>query len=350
MASSSQYWRDYSDENKSRRRQLREAEAKQRAQQRLANSYLPHMPADASEVTQLASEPPSEDVAVGNTLHPQQSEDAAVSGHTTSVVTRLAVQNSAAAQPTTSPSSSGMQALMASSSLMATSSQDLRDYSDENKALRRQLREAEAKQRAQQRLAHSYLPHIPADASEVTELPSEPPTEDVEANNTEFEDAVVSRYSSSEVTQLAVPDGANSEVPTCCSPRGLGMQCPECDGFICSGEQLAFFARRNAKRGFEVHLMLKPELEISSSANLHLMPEVAANALASWQCACGHKLGDTRKVGPRKTPMTAFKSSSVKLFGRHYTNKKSQWPTIYTNAPFNVIEVRQWGEFHGQRR
>ena len=225
---------------------------------------------------------------------------------------------------------------------MASSSQYLRNYSDENKSRRRQLREAEAKQRAQQRLADSYLPHIPATASEVTQLASEPPTEDAEVGN-----ALNSQESTeAAVSQLAVLHGAAAQPTT--SPSGSGMQCPECNRLLCESEKLAFFARHNSGNGFEVHLMLKPEMVFEDMpTNLHLMRACAANAVASWQCACGHKVGDTRKVGPRKAAMTAFKSSSVKLFGKHYTNKKSQWPTIYADPPFNAIEVRQWGEFHG---
>ena len=137
--------RDYSIENKARRRHQREEEAKQRAQQRLADSLLPHIPAAylppvncrqllaaCSEVTQLAGEPAtkdvevgipaassegtqlagesaSDDVQVGHALNTQDSTDAALSQHSTSDVTQLAVVDGAAAQPTTSPSSSGMQ-------------------------------------------------------------------------------------------------------------------------------------------------------------------------------------------------------------------------------------------------
>ena len=332
MATSSQDLRDYSTETKALRRQLREAEAKQRAQQRLANSYLPYIPADASEVTQLASAAAA--VSPAAEVSPKALPPAASPQTTGGRVMGIGWEAWKALFPEVAVKVEAEAAAksVTPESLFVSSLEAAKDVAPESLFVT-SLESGSGAASSAEGPASKAPPPV------ATWVQPKPPQES--------EDAVVSRHSSSEVTQLAVPDGAAVQPTT--SPRSLGMQCPECDGFICSGEQLAFFARRNAAQGFEVHLMLKPELE-PDDANLHLMPEVAANALASWQCACGHKLGDTRKVGPRKTPMTAFKSSSVKLFGRHYTNKKSQWPTIYTDAPFNVIEVRQWGEFHGQRR
>ena len=127
-------------------------------------------------------------------------------------------------------------------------------------------------------------------------------------------------------------------------PQRGAMQCPICNQVLCGTESLAFFRRVNKANGIEVHLMLKPELA-DIPPNFHRMTDTEKGAVASWQCACGHKLGDTRNVGPRKASMTAFKSSAVKVFGQHHSGQKSKWPSLYSERPFNAIELRQWSEF-----
>jgi len=272
-----------------------------------------------------------------------------------------------------------------------------RDYSATNKAKRSELRQAQAKQRAQQQLAAPHdgaqtmhedglrdreesdraqlyrdwaalraasdAPPLasPASSSHVTQLAapdggaaqpnsrddSHPAATTVEQHHP---DGGVAQPNSSDVTQLAAPETGAAQ-PTAMQDPG-GMQCPECDRILCGAQQLAFFRRINKHHGFEVHLMMKPELlqagaeALSMPPAFILMPTCAQGAVASWQCACGHKLGDTRNVGPKRAPMTAFKSSSVKLFGQHHNNKKSQWPRIFANPPFDGIEVRDWEEFH----
>ena len=95
----------------------------------------------------------------------------------------------------------------------------------------------------------------------------------------------------------------------------------------------------------EVHLVLKPENAIPQS--LTLSPELKQKGAATRQCICGTDIGSTRSVGPNKTPMTAFKSSSVVLYGQHFGQKKSQWPRVYDTQPFNNIEVRGRSDFFG---
>ena len=94
-----------------------------------------------------------------------------------------------------------------------------------------------------------------------------------------------------------------------------------------------------------MHLMLKPENEEPATFIRSAVTE--KGALASWQCQCGFKLGDTRAVAIKKAPMTAFKSSSVMLCGQRFTGRKSQWPSIYNKPPFNAIEVRTKQTFFG---
>ena len=123
------------------------------------------------------------------------------------------------------------------------------------------------------------------------------------------------------------------------------MQCPECGQVLCDIQELAFFLRKKTPNdGLEVHLILKPEL-LSIPPDIIRTPHPDEGALASWKCACGHKLGNTRNIGPKKVPMMAFSSSSVKLLGQHYTQKKPQWPNVYSKPPFNAIEVRTSTEF-----
>ena len=87
-----------------------------------------------------------------------------------------------------------------------------------------------------------------------------------------------------------------------------------------------------------MHLMLKPENQEPATFIRSSVTE--KGAMASWQCTCGFKFGDTRAVAVKKAPMTAFKSSSVMLCGQRFTGSKSKWPSIYDTAPFNTIEVR----------
>ena len=126
---------------------------------------------------------------------------------------------------------------------------------------------------------------------------------------------------------------------------GRLLQCIMCQRPLCGTEDLAFFWRANKQGGVEVHLMLKPEIE--EPATFIRSPVTEQGALASWQCTCGFKLGDTRAVAIKKAPMTAFKSSSVMLCGQRFTGRKSQWPSIYNKPPFNAIEVRTRETFFG---
>ena len=126
---------------------------------------------------------------------------------------------------------------------------------------------------------------------------------------------------------------------------GRLLQCIMCQRPLCGTEDLAFFWRANKQGGVEVHLMLKPEIE--EPATFIRSPVTEQGALASWQCTCGFKLGDTRAVAIKKAPMTAFKSSSVMLCGQRFTGRKSQWPSIYNKPPFNAIEVRTKQTFFG---
>jgi len=131
------------------------------------------------------------------------------------------------------------------------------------------------------------------------------------------------------------------------SPQATGplLQCVDCERPLCGTEDLAFFWRANKQGGVEVHLMLKPENK--EPATFIRSPVTEKGAMTSWQCACGFKFGDTRAVAVGKAPMTAFKSSSVMLCGQRFTGRKSKWPSIYNQPPFNVIEVRTRDTFFG---
>ena len=131
------------------------------------------------------------------------------------------------------------------------------------------------------------------------------------------------------------------------SPQATGplLQCVDCERPLCGTEDLAFFWRANKQGGVEVHLMLKPENK--EPATFIRSPVTEKGAMTSWQCACGFKFGDTRAVAVRKAAMTAFKSSSVMLCGQRFTGRKSKWPSIYNQPPFNVIEVRTRDTFFG---
>lgn len=123
------------------------------------------------------------------------------------------------------------------------------------------------------------------------------------------------------------------------------MQCVNCARPLCDTENLAFFWRDNKQGGVEVHLMLKPEKDYPTT--FIRAPSPAENAQISWQCECGFKFGDTRAIGFKFAPMTAFKSSSVILCGQRFPGRKSQWPKIYNSAPFNTIEVRTRATYSG---
>ena len=131
------------------------------------------------------------------------------------------------------------------------------------------------------------------------------------------------------------------------SPHAPGskLQCCDCERPLCSTEDIAFFRRVNKQGGVEVHLMLKPENKEPATFIRAPIPEKGATS--SWQCACGFNLGNTRPIAVNTAPMTAFKSSSVILCGQRFTNKKSQWPSVYKQPPFNAIEVRTRDTFFG---
>ena len=131
------------------------------------------------------------------------------------------------------------------------------------------------------------------------------------------------------------------------SPQATGplLQCVDCERPLCGTEDLAFFWRANKQGGVEVHLMLKPENK--EPATFIRSPVTEKGAMTSWQCACGFKFGDTRAVAVGKAAMTAFKSSSVMLCGQRFTGRKSKWPSIYNQPPFNAIEVRTRETFFG---
>ena len=91
--------------------------------------------------------------------------------------------------------------------------------------------------------------------------------------------------------------------------------------------------------------MLKPENPVPET--FFKKPSLEKRAIASWECACGFKVGDTRGVAVRFAAMTAFKSGSVILCGQRFHGKKSKWPKIYDQPPFDTIEVRGRDTFHG---
>ena len=56
-----------------------------------------------------------------------------------------------------------------------------------------------------------------------------------------------------------------------------------------------------------------------------------------------------RPVAVSHAPMTAFKSASVMLCGRHFTGQKSKWPAVYKTPPFDCIEVRNRDTYFGMQ-
>ena len=115
--------------------------------------------------------------------------------------------------------------------------------------------------------------------------------------------------------------------------------------WFCGPDRLCFFTRYNKDQGFEAHLMLKPESPLPTTFVIADQPE--KGAIRTLMCPCGEKIGDMRRVGPNKAPMTAFKSSSVRLFDRQHRGKKSKWPDVYNKDPYNQIEVRGRANFFG---
>ena len=136
-------------------------------------------------------------------------------------------------------------------------------------------------------------------------------------------------------------------VSSTASPQATGclMQCVDCKRRLCDTEDLAFFKRINQQGGVEVHLMFKPENTMPET--FIRSPVTEKGAMASWQCACGRKFGNTRTVGVKWAPMTAFKSSSVMLCGHRFTGRESEWPSRYNQSPFNAIKVRTRDTFLG---
>ena len=169
-----------------------------------------------------------------------------------------------------------------------------------------------------------------------------------------WEEAAATEHSGSTGLQASFSaseprDSAGATVRAGAVPRNATehslMQCVACERLLCSTEDLAFFRRPNKQGGVEVHLMLKPENQ--EPATFIRAPVIERGAIASWQCTCGVKFGDTRAVAVRKAPMTAFKSSSIMLCGQRFTGSKSKWPSIYDQPPFNAIEVRTRDTFLG---
>ena len=129
-------------------------------------------------------------------------------------------------------------------------------------------------------------------------------------------DGVASTLQSNTAEHLAVGPLAPA-LPT------SGLQCPVCGEELCQTHDLCFFQRRNAQGGTEVHLILRPEIQVPQTLVQTLKCSTKKGATQSWQCVCGTKIADTRPVGPNKARMTAFKSSKVTLCGQHHPGKKS---------------------------
>ena len=144
-----------------------------------------------------------------------------------------------------------------------------------------------------------------------------------------------------EALPSAASDNATANVAS-------ALQCPACRRQLCQPQDLCFFSRYPEQGGHEVHLIVKPELP-HMPPSFTLAPITAKGSTQSWQCPCGHHLGDTRPIGPNKALMTAFKSASVMLYGQHHPGKKSKWPTLYSTLPFNNIEVRTRDTFRGSK-
>ena len=144
---------------------------------------------------------------------------------------------------------------------------------------------------------------------------------------------------------LPLPPPTAAAAPSTTS--SLTLQCPTCKRVLCQTGDLAFFHRINKQHGVEVHLMLKPENDVPET--FRPSADLQKGALQSWSCACGAQLGDTRPVAVSHAPMTAFKSASVMLCGRHFTGKKSKWPAVCNTPPFDCIEVRNRDTYFGMQ-
>ena len=145
--------------------------------------------------------------------------------------------------------------------------------------------------------------------------------------------------------QLSETPDSGSAAIVAMEPDASGLQCPSCRRVLCGPDRFCFFTRYDKQTGFETHLMLKPDLSQPDTFDPADQPE--QGAILTLKCLCGEKLGDTRRVGPNKAPMTAFKSGSVRLFDRHHPGKKSKWPPLYQQWPYNQIEVRERDNFFG---
>jgi hypothetical protein len=143
--------------------------------------------------------------------------------------------------------------------------------------------------------------------------------------------------SATDTIEAAADHMLHTDVPT--------MDCPNCERRLCETNALCFFTRYNRAGGHEVHLILKPYYVVDTPPSfVHATTKPGCHM--TWECGCGHHLGDTRPVGPNKALMTAFKSAAVKLYGQHLTGRKSQWPKVYNTHPFAGIQVRDRHSFH----
>ena len=139
------------------------------------------------------------------------------------------------------------------------------------------------------------------------------------------------------IVRQAAADHMLMDVPT--------MDCAHCDRRLCETNALCFFTRDNIAGRHEVHLILQPYYVVDTPPSF-VPATTKPGCHMTWECVCGHHLGDTRPVGPNKALMTAFKSAAVKLYGQHLTGRKSQWPKVYNTHPFAGIQVRDRHSFH----
>ena len=149
-----------------------------------------------------------------------------------------------------------------------------------------------------------------------------------------------------EASRLPTPEHQPSnprtkDLPTpTASTADMSMQCSACDRIICDIENLAFWRHGSQAGGVDVHLILKPDIA-DVPAFLCRMTKTENGAVASWQCVCGHKMGDTRNIGPKKAPTIVLKMTSVKLCGYHWhrASKNVKWSMVDAHPEFPAIEV-----------
>jgi hypothetical protein len=171
-----------------------------------------------------------------------------------------------------------------------------------------------------------------AAANSSDDMSSKDDTASSAAKPTEYEGSVTDT-----IMRQAAADHMLMDVPT--------MDCAHCDRRLCETNALCFFTRDNIAGRHEVHLILKPYYVVDTPPSfVHATTKPGCHM--TWECVCGHHLGDTRPVGPNKALMTAFKSAAVKLYGQHLTGRKSQWPKVYNTHPFAGIQVRDKHSFH----